>query len=104
MNAGSTTRIPGLPAHRPAHNNGRMTHNAYVFGWDAEPADERPSEFAPTTGYSAFSGYHQPTSLNRRVAKRQARSGSLVRVATVFVVILGVAAFVMYGLARMLHG
>jgi len=82
-----------------------MTHNAYVFGWDAEPADERPSEFAPSTGYSAFSGYHQPTGLNRRVAtRRQARSGGLVRVATVFVVILGVAALAMYGLARMLHG
>jgi hypothetical protein len=101
---GWPTRIPGLPTQRPAHNNGRMTHNAYVFGWDAEPADERPSEFAPTTGYSAFSGYHQPTGLNRRVARRQARSGGLVRVAIVFVVILGIAGFAMYGVARMLHG
>ena len=82
-----------------------MTRNAYVFGWDAEPADERPSEFAPSTGYSAFSGYHQPTSLNRRVARRQARSsGGLVRVAIVFVAILGVVGFAMYGVARMLHG
>jgi hypothetical protein len=81
-----------------------MTHNAYVFGWDAEPADERPSEFAPTTGYSAFSGYHQPTGLNRRVAKRQARFGGLVRVAIAFVMILGVTGLAMYGVARMLHG
>ncbi|HMC16880.1 MAG TPA: hypothetical protein VKI18_14675 [Albitalea sp.] len=103
MNAGSTTRIPGLPAHRPAHNNGRMTHNAYVYGWDAEPADERPSEFAPTTGYSAFSGYHQPTGLNRRAARRQGRSG-LVRIAIVFVVILGVATYAIYRCARTLHG
>jgi hypothetical protein len=81
-----------------------MTHNAYVYGWDAEPADERPSEFAPSTGYSAFSGYHQPTSLNRRVAKRQGRSGGLVRVVVAFVGILGVAGFAMYCVARMLHG
>ena len=81
-----------------------MTHDAYVYGWDEEPADERPSEFAPTTGYSAFSGYHQPTGLNRRVARRQGRSGGLVRVAIVFVAILGVAGFAIYGVARMLHG
>jgi hypothetical protein len=80
-----------------------MTRNAYVYGWDEEPADERPSEFAPTTGYSALSGYHQPTDLSRRVARRQSRSG-LGRMALVFAAILGIAGYAMYCYARMRHG
>ena len=39
-------------------NNAHMARQPHVYGWDEEPADERPSEFAPSTGYSLLSGYH----------------------------------------------
>ena len=29
-----------------------------VFDWEAEPKDERPSEFVPSTGFSSLSGYY----------------------------------------------
>ena len=29
-----------------------------IFDWESEPHDERPSEFAQSTGYSVLSGYH----------------------------------------------
>ena len=45
-----------------------------VFGWENEPADERPSEFRETTGYSVLSGYHMPSDVNARAARR--RTGS----------------------------
>jgi hypothetical protein len=82
-----------------------MTRNAYVFGWDEEPADERPSEFAPTTGYSALSGYHQPADLSRRVARRQGRRGrGLGRMAVVFIALVGAAGYAMYLYARLMNG
>lgn len=82
-----------------------MKRNAYVFGWDEEPSDERPSEFAPTTGYSALSGYHQPMDLSRRIAHRQSRAAVGVRrMALVFIAIVGAAGFAMYMFAKVMNG
>jgi hypothetical protein len=79
-------------------------NNAYVYGWDAEPTDERPSEFASTTGYSALSGYHQPVDLSRRVARRQgSSSGAFLRIVLAFSAILGACASVLYVIARLTH-
>ena len=36
----------------------RPFKDTQVFGWETEPRDERPSEFVPSTGYSALSGYY----------------------------------------------
>ncbi|WP_280152889.1 hypothetical protein [Piscinibacter sp. XHJ-5] len=47
----------------------------YVFGWDAEPHDERPSEFAQSSGYTVLSGYHHPSDVNARAARRRQGSG-----------------------------
>jgi len=80
-----------------------MNRNAYVYGWDEEPTDERPSEFAPTTGYSALSGFHHASDLNRRAAHRQGRSG-FGRLALVCAAILGVVGFVIYQYAKVIHG
>ena len=80
-----------------------MNHNAYVYGWDEEPADERPSEFAPTTGYSALSGFHHSSDLSRRVAQRRGRSG-FARLLIVCTAILGVVGFVIYQYAKVIHG
>ncbi len=37
-----------------------------VYDWDAEPQDERPSEFAPTTGYRVHSGFYAAPVVARR--------------------------------------
>ena len=82
-----------------------MRPNTHVFGWDEEPADERPSEFASTTGYSAFSGYHQPMDLSRRIAHRQSQAAAGVgRIAVAFIAIVGAASCAMYVFARLMHG
>jgi hypothetical protein len=79
--------------------------NAYVFGWDAEPSDERPSEFSSTTGHSALSGYHQPMDLSRRIAHRQSRTAAGVcRMAVVFIAIVGAAGVAIYVFAKVMNG
>lgn len=40
-----------------ALNNEVMKTNSQIYGWDAEPVDERPSEFMESTGYAMLSGY-----------------------------------------------
>ena len=52
-----------------------MRSRPHTFNWDEEPADERPSEFMPSTGYSMLSGYHVPSEMNARVAHRRRGSG-----------------------------
>lgn len=37
-----------------------------VYDWDAEPQDERPSEFAQTTGYRVHSGFYVAPVVARR--------------------------------------
>lgn len=36
----------------------RPFKDTQVYDWSAEPKDERPSEFVPSTGYSTLSGLH----------------------------------------------
>ena len=44
--------------------SGRMTHRrsdfkpSQVYDWEVEPHDERPSEFAQSTGYRVHSGFY----------------------------------------------
>ena len=37
-----------------------------VFDWEAEPHDERPSEFAQSTGYQLHSGFYVAPVTNER--------------------------------------
>ena len=74
---------------------GSMPHhqNRHVYGWDEEPVDERPSEFVPTSGYSALSGYHVPRDLSARVSRRRRGRGltGLVIATLVLLIASGVA-------------
>ena len=81
------------------------TPQAHVFGWDEEPADERPSEFMPVnSGYSVLSGYHVPRDMSRRAAQRRRGSGlGLAGVAVAFVVFLGASAVAIHQFAKLLH-
>jgi hypothetical protein len=76
-----------------------------VFGWDEEPHDERPSEFMQSTGYSVLSGYHVPSDLNARAARRT-RGSSGVGFKTIvfaFVMFLGVAGFAIHHFVKYLR-
>jgi hypothetical protein len=78
----------------------RQFKGSTVFDWDAEPADERPSEFARSTGYSGLSSYSALDTPAARRASRRGGSGSLwVAVA----VVIGLSVAGILALARLLH-
>jgi hypothetical protein len=80
-------------------------HTNSVYGWEQEPADERPSEFRQSTGYSVLSGYHIPSDLNTRVARRQQASGWGFRTLVIaFVVLLGVSGVVISEVVKVFRG
>jgi hypothetical protein len=75
----------------------------HIFGWDEEPLGERPSEFVQSTGYSVLSGYHLPSELNARAARRRKGSGAgFTGLVIVFVVLLGASGFAMHKLIELL--
>jgi len=81
-----------------------MSRNPSVFGWEHEPADERPSEFARSTGYSVLSGYHVPSDLHARAARRS--SGGRIgfkTIVAVFLVLLAVSGVAMHEVVKLLH-
>ena len=41
-----------------------------LYSWDAEPVDERPSEFMNSTSYATLSGYHSNFDTARRAPAR----------------------------------
>lgn len=75
-----------------------------VFDWESEPRDERPSEFVPSTGYSALSGYHAMPDVEAAPTRRPARAaGSHTAMWMVaLIVTLGVAG--LFGLGHLLRG
>lgn len=76
----------------------------YVFAWDEEPQDERPSEFKQSTGYSVLSGYHLPSELNARAAQRRQGSGlGFKGVLATCAVLLGVCSFAIYEAVKYLR-
>ena len=80
-------------------------HIPHVYGWDEEPADERPSEFVQSTGYSVLSGYHHPSDLNARAARRRRGSGfGFKAVVAVFLVLLGLSGFAIHEAVKLLRG
>jgi hypothetical protein len=79
----------------------RPFKESQVFDWGAEPKDERPSEFVPSTGYSALSGYYaMPDVRGARPRQRRGISGLLI--ATAIVVATGTAGLL--GLLHLLRG
>jgi hypothetical protein len=84
-------------------NIATMSRNTHVFGWDEEPADERPSEFMPSSGYSVLSGYHVPRDLSARTARRRNGHGlGFKAVVVVCVALLGACGYATLHVARLL--
>jgi len=57
-----------------------------LYAWESEPVDERPSEFMPSTGYAALSGYHSAIEPVPR-ARRGSRFGLIGMLAFVLLMI-----------------
>ena len=74
-----------------------------LYSWDAEPVDERPSEFMHSTSYATLSGYHSNFDTARRhTAARSSRSG-LIGVLVFALVVLAVGGWALVKLAPMLR-
>ena len=88
----------------PAAYSGRMTHGrsdfkpSQVYDWEVEPHDERPSEFAPSTGYRVHSGFY----VAPVVSARRRSNGVMVWLMASGVVGLAVAGLLV--LVKMLRG
>ncbi|HJV63609.1 MAG TPA: hypothetical protein VJ743_21855 [Albitalea sp.] len=81
-----------------------MRPHTHVFGWDEEPADERPSEFMPSSGYTALSGYHVPRDLSARAARRRTGHGFGAKMAlAVCVALLVASGYALSEFAKLLH-
>ena len=81
-----------------------MKHQHSVFGWEHEPKDERPSEFSQSTGYSVLSGYHVPSDLNARAARRRSGNGiGFKAVVGVCLALLAVSGWAMHEVVKWLR-
>jgi hypothetical protein len=64
-----------------------------VFDWASEPADERPTDFGRSTGYSLLSGYGalQENSGSAHRRHQRPRSSGVVRLALTATLVLGLS-------------
>lgn len=69
-----------------------------VYDWEVEPHDERPSEFAQSTGYRVHSGFYVAPVVRTR------RSGSGVMVWLMASGVLGLAVVGLLVLVKLLRG
>jgi len=74
-----------------------------LYSWDAEPVDERPSEFMHSTSYATLSGYHSNfDTARRRTPVHSSRSG-LIGVIVFALVVIAVGAWAILKFAPMLR-
>ena len=79
-------------------SNRRDFKETQLFGWDSEPSEQRSSEFAQSTGYSALSGYHVLPESRR---KPKAKGIGFLMIVSGLIVSLGAAG--LYWLAQFLR-
>ena len=82
-----------MSRHQPAFKS------TQVFDWASEPADERPTDFGRSTGFSVMSDYSalQPAPMSVR-RRRQHRAGmAKLAIAAVMTLGMGVGALIMMG-------
>lgn len=93
----------------PPENSRMRTRNqqafkaTQVFGWDSEPADERPTDFGGSTGFSALSGYYvAPEAHAARRRQQQMHRSGLAKLAAAGLIIIGLASVALLQLAHVL--
>jgi hypothetical protein len=80
-------------------SNHRDFKDTQLFGWDSEPSEQRASEFAQSTGYSALSGYYAVPEPRR---KPKAKGTGFLLAMSALIVSLGAVG--LYWLAQYLRG
>jgi len=73
-----------------------------LYSWDAEPVDERPSEFVHTTGYATLSGYQSNFDATRRAPARRSYAG-LVSVLVFALIVVAIGGWAIVKFAPMLR-
>jgi hypothetical protein len=74
-----------------------------LYDWGAEPVDERPSEFMPSTGHASLSsGYRTAVGPAARRANRSSRFG-LVSLLLFVLAVIGLGGWAIVTLASMFH-
>ena len=79
----------------------KVFKESQLYSWDAEPVDERPSEFMHSTGYATLSGYHSNFDTSRRTVRRP-RSG-LIGMLVFALVVIAVGGWAIVKFAPMLR-
>lgn len=81
----------------------RPFKDTQVYDWDAEPKDERPSEFIPSTGFSSLSGYYaMPPDASVYRRRRTGGGPGLALLGAALVVVLGLIG--LFGLVHLVKG
>jgi len=73
-----------------------------LYDWEAEPVDERPSEFMNSRSYAASSGYHSNFNTARRAPARSGSSG-LAGVLLFALIVVAAGGWAIVKFAPMLH-
>ena len=79
---------------------GNPHSRSHAYGWEAEPQDERPSEFAQSTGYQLHSGFYVAPVVSG--SHRRRSSGTLMWLAVG--VVAGLAVVGLLVLVKVLRG
>lgn len=79
--------------------NSRDFKDTQLFGWESEPSEQRPSEFAQSTGFSALSDCHAVPQ-----ARRKPKAKGTVFLLSMSGLIVSLGAVGLYWLAQFLRG
>lgn len=74
-----------------------------VFGYEHEPVDERPSEFASSSWYQPISGFQPAPVLPRGRARPEPRFGAKSMLAAVLLIV-GLGAWALHAFVQMTRG
>lgn len=76
-----------------------------VFDWATEPADERPTDFGRSTGYSQLSGFGSLQEVSGRAHRRhQAQGAGMAKLMVVTCAVLGLSVSALYAMVQYLRG
>lgn len=76
-----------------------------VFDWDHEPADERPTDFGRSTGYSSLSGFGSLQQVSGHAHRRhQVQGASMAKLMAVTCLVLGLSVSALYTMVLYLRG
>jgi len=80
----------------------KVFKESQLYSWDAEPVDERPSEFMHSTGYATLSGYQSNFDATRRAPARRSYAG-LIGMLVFALIVIAIGGWAILKFAPMLR-